>query len=92
MFSAGLCLSVPEVEDDDGGQEESVVEVSVQSLLEGGGTHHGVSTEPEVRAVVEEEVGGDRDLDQGEEDHCHNLSITSQFITSNPSIRQLRLI
>ena len=68
-MSVGQFLSVAEVEDDNGGQEDRVVEVSVESLLEGGGTHHGVSTEAEVRAVLEEEVGGDRDLDQGEKDH-----------------------
>ena len=68
-MSVGQFLSVAEVEDDDGGQQNRVVEVSVESLLEGGCTHHGVSTEAEVWAVLEEEVGGDRDLDQGEEDH-----------------------
>ena len=56
----------------------------MESLLEGGSTHHGLPTEPEVRALVEEEVGGDRDLDQAEEDHGHNLIITSLSITSNP--------
>ena len=58
--------------------------MSVESLLEGGCTHHGLPAEHEVRALVEEEVGGDRDLDQAEEDHGHNLIITSLSITSNP--------
>ena len=57
---------MPEVEDDDGGQEESVVEMAMQSLLEGGCAHYGVSAEAEVRAVLEQEVGGDCHLDQGQ--------------------------
>ena len=48
-----------EVEDHDEGQQDSVVEVGVESLLEGGGAHHAVSTVAEVRTVGDEEVGRD---------------------------------
>ena len=40
--------------------------MAMQSLLEGGCAHYGVSAEAEVRAVLEQEVGGDCHLDQGQ--------------------------
>ena len=38
--------------------------------------------------MLDQEVGGDCHLDQGQEDHGHNLTITSLFITPNSSLRQ----
>ena len=59
LCSVEQFLSVTEVEDHDEGQQDGVVEVGVESLLEGGGAHHALSTEAEVRTVGDEEVGRD---------------------------------
>ena len=55
----------------------------MESLLEGGRAHYEVSTEAQVRAVLNQEVGRDRDLDQGEQQHRHNLT-TSLANTATP--------
>ena len=60
-----------EVEEDSDSQEEDVVEVGVESLTEGGGAYNCLTglTEHEVRRTVEQEVGGDGDLNHCQQYH-----------------------